>query len=1086
MSDCCRCRGAAWILAAVVCTGLVLPASAASIPASSYAALQWRNIGPFYGGRSIAVAGNAAQPRTFYMGATGGGVWKTTDAGKSWHNISDEYFKTGAVGALAVAPSDPNVIYAGMGESAIRGDMATGDGVYRSTDGGKTWKQAGLADTHVISKIVVDPGNPDHLFVAALGHVFGANSERGVFESSDGGTHWKKILYVDEHTGAIDVAMDPHNARVLYAAMWQAYRRPWKLSSGGPGSELYKSSDGGAHWTNISKHPGLPTGVLGKIGVSVSGADSNRVYALIEAKAGGVFVSDDAGATWRRTYHDSELTQRAWYFTRIYADPKEIDTVYAPQVGGVFKSTDGGVKFTKLRPPHSDDHVLWINPSDPKIMINGNDGGATVTEDGGKSWSPEDNQPTGQFYHVGLDDQYPFHVYAAQQDHGPLELASASTGSGIGPQQVKDLAGGESGFVVPIPGTPWISYNGSYDGSLFRYDRRTERARRVDVWPDNPMGHAAKDLKYRFQWTYPMMISAHAPHALYAAAQYVFRSSNGGQSWQRISPDLTRDIEEKQASSGGPLTQDNTSIEYYGTVFALAESPVARGVLWAGSDDGLVHVSTDDGKHWRDVTPAGLPELSTISIIDPSHFDAGTAYLAARRYRVDDFKPYVYKTTDYGAHWTRITDGLPDDESSFTIRQDTQDEDLLFAGTLAGVYVSFDDGGRWQPLQLNLPRVPVRDMAIQPHANALVLATHGRGFWVLDALGPLREMSPEVTNAAQYLFTPKAAYLTDGFQSRDAIARGMGENPPNGAVVYFWLRHAPPKGEKISLAFMTADGKTIAEFSNKSDAHGKPLKENTDFYSPKEPTQEGVVPAEAGMNRFVWNLRFPDATEVPGAVVWSGSMRGPKVAPGLYQVKLTVGSASAIRTFAVKKNPNDDATQEDLEAQLALLQKIHAKLDATNRAVLRLRKVRDEVQGYLDRLRHDEHASNAADTKVTSIAKAVVAKLDEVEEALIQTRSHSDEDPLNYPIRLNDKLAGVAAIAGTGSARPTQQQREVFAALSIQVDAQLQQLREVLQQQLPELNAAIERQGIKPITIPVDRQGSSAMAGSSSSATGRP
>lgn len=1088
MIDCHRCRSATWILAAFACMGLALPVGAASVPASSYAALRWRNIGPFYGGRSIAVAGNAAQPRTFYMGATGGGVWKTTDAGKSWHNISDGYFRTGAVGALVVASSDPNVVYAGMGESAIRGDMATGDGVYRSADGGKTWMHAGLDDTHVISKIVVDPGNPDHVFVAALGHVFGANSERGVFESSDGGTHWKKILYIDEHTGAIDLVMDPHNARVLYASMWQAYRRPWMLSSGGPGSGLYKSTDGGAHWTNISVHPGLPTGVLGKIGVSVSGADSNRVYALIEARAGGVFVSDDAGATWHRTYHDSELTQRAWYFTRIYADPRDADTVYAPQVGGVFKSTDGGAKFVKLRPPHSDDHVLWINPDDPEIMINGNDGGASVTEDGGKSWSPEDNQPTGQFYHVGLDDQFPFHVYAAQQDHGPLELASASTGYGIGPQQVEDLAGGESGFVVPIPGTPWISYNGSYDGSLFRYDRRTGRVHRVDVWPDNPMGHAAKDLKYRFQWTWPVMISAHAPHALYAAAQYVFRSFNGGRDWQRISPDLTRDLEEKQVSSGGPLTQDNTSIEYYGTVFALAESPVAKGVLWAGSDDGLVHVSTDDGQHWRDVTPRGLPELSTISIIDPSHFDAGTAYLAARRYRVDDFKPYIYKTTDYGAHWARITDGLPDGESSFVVRQDTQDKNLLFAGTLTGVYVSFDGGGNWQPLQLNLPHVPVRDMAIQPRADALVLATHGRGFWVLDDIGPLREMSLAVTGAAQYLFTPKPAYLTDGFQSTDAVAHGVGENPSNGAVVNFMLKHAPAKGEKVSLTFMAADGKTIAAFSNKTDAHGKALERNADFYPPKEPRQAGVVPAKVGMNRFVWNLRYPDATAVPGAVIWSGSMRGPKVAPGTYQVKLTVGGASETRTFVVKQNPNDDATQADLDAQLALLQKIHAKLDATNRAILRLRKVRDEVQGYIGRLDHGERASHDPDSGVASVAKAVVARLDEIEGALIQTRSHADEDPLNYPIRLNDKLAGIAANAGTGSGRPTRQQREVFAELSSQVDAQLQQLQEVLQRQLPRLNAAIERQGIKPITIPADaREGATTDvdAGKSRTATTR-
>ncbi|MDN5863906.1 MAG: glycosyl hydrolase [Gammaproteobacteria bacterium] len=1044
--------------------------AASPVPASSYDALHWRNIGPFLGGRSLAVAGVPGKPLTFYAGFTGGGVWKTTNAGKSWINISGQMLETGSVGALAVAPSDPNVIYVGMGEPAIRGDMATGDGVYKSSDGGKTWTHAGLGKTHVIGDIVIDPRNAEHVYVAALGHVFGPNKERGVYETTDGGKHWEKILYVDEKTGAVDLAMVPANPRVLYAAMWQAFRRPWMLSSGGPGSGLYKSTDGGAHWTNISRHPGLPKGLLGKIGITVSPADPNRLYAIIEAEAGGVFRSDDAGATWKRVYGQSHLRQRAWYFSRMYADPQNVDTVYAPQVAGVFKSTDGGEQFTPLHLPHGDVHDLWINPKQPRIMIAGTDGGAAVTQDGGKSWSTLRNQPTGQFYHVALDDAFPFHVYGAQQDRGSIALANRSSGFGITAADMHSVAGGESGYVVPVPGKPWITYGGGYGGLLERSNARTGQSMLVGAWPDNPMGHGAKDLKYRFQWTYPILISKFPPHAIYIGAQYVLRSTDRGKSWTRISPDLTRDIESKQVASGGPITKDNTSVEYYGTVFALVQSPLDKDVLWAGSDDGLVHVTTDGGKHWQDVTPGGLPKLSTISIIEPSHFDAGTAYLAARRYRMDDFEPYLYKTTDYGGSWTKITNGLPQDESSFVIRQDTEAKNLLFAGTLGGVYVSFDDGGQWQPLQLDLPHVPVRDMRIHPRASALVLATHGLGFQVLDNLEPLREMNAGIADAVQYLFTPEPAYLTTGFSfSRPGVA--VGENPPNGVVVFYELAKAPPEDEKVSLTFATAAGTTIASFSNQTDAQGKPLEKDQDFYPPREPKQKGVVPAEAGMNRFVWNLRVPDATAVPGAVLWFGSMRGPHVVPGSYRVTLAVGDAETTRAFTVRKTPVTAATQADLEAQFALAMKIHHKLDATDKAILKLRKARKAVKGYLDRL---EGKANAG--TVEKAARPIVATLTEIEYALMQTKSHAPEDPLNYPIRLNNKLAALALVVQAGYTRPSRQAYAVFAELSAKVDAQLQKLHHVLDVELPNLNALIRQAGIAPIAVP--RPGGQAPAGS--------
>jgi photosystem II stability/assembly factor-like uncharacterized protein len=1046
----------------LLCAGsLAGPASAGSIPAASYKALHWRNIGPFLGGRSIAVAGAATRPGTFYFGSTGGGVWKTQDYGLHWKLISTQTFKSGSVGALAVAPSDPNVIYVGMGESAIRGDMATGDGIYRSTDGGKTWMHVGLAHTHVISQIVIDPHNPDHVWVAALGHVFGPNPDRGVYETSDGGQHWKKVLFVNDKTGAIDLAIDPHNARILYAAMWQAYRLPWKLSSGGPGSGLYKSTDGGAHWTNISTNPGMPKGILGKIGITVSGANSNRLYAIIEAKAGGVFRSNDGGATWTRVFHKSVLTQRAWYFSHIYADPKNVNTVYAPEVGGIYKSTDGGESFSPLRPPHGDVHVLWIDPQNPKIMIDGNDGGASVSLNGGKTFSPQDNQPTAQFYHVAVDDQFPYHVYASQQDRGTIEIPSRSAGAGITNGDIRHLMGGESGFVVPFPGMPWITYAGGYDGALSKYNRRTGQHQEVDVWPDDPMGHAAANLKYRFQWTYPILISKYKPHDIYVGAQYVMRSSDGGRSWQRISPDLTRNDKSKQASSGGPLTQDNTSVEYYDTVFALAESPVRQGVLWAGSDDGLVHVSKDGGHTWSNVTPSGLPPFATISTIDPSHFDPGTAFIAARRYRQDDFKPYIYVTHDYGAHWQKITHGLPDNQSSFVVRQDTKDPDLLFAGTLDGVYVSFDGGHDWQSLQANLPHVPVRDMVIQAKADQLVLATHGRSFWILDDLEPLRELSAKVVKASSYLFRPEATYLTYGWYVPHAVKYGMGQNPPNGVVVYYDLKRKPAPSEKVSLTFSTQSGEKIASFSNLTDASGKPLKPNKNFYPPKKPKQSDVVRTDAGMNRFVWQMHYPKATKVPGAIIWEGSMQGPKIVPGTYRVTLSVGGVSQTQTFVVREDPRNTATQADLKAQLALAMQIHRKLDLTDRSILQLRAVRSEVQHYASQLKHV-----TSNPEISKNAKSIVHQLDQIEAALIQTKSHADEDPLNYPIRLNNKLATLAAEVSYTFARPTQQDYAVYKELAGQVDAQLAKLNNVLTEQLPLLNQLIKKSGVEPISVP--------------------
>ena len=1030
------------------------------IPDNLFHNLRYRNIGPFRGGRSVAVAGNANQPETFYFGGAAGGVWKTADGGISWRNVSDKFFKTAAVGALAVAPSNPNIIYAGMGEAFIRGNMATGDGIYKSEDAGKTWKNIGLENTHVISNIVINPHNPDIVFVAALGHVFGDNTERGIYRSKDGGQTWQKVLYVDDKTGASDIAMDPNNSQILFAGMWQSYRKPWMLSSGGPGSGLYKSIDGGNTWKDISHNPGLPTGILGKICVSVSGANSNRIYAIIESKNGGVYRSDDDGNTWMRLFHGSDLTQRAWYFSKIYADPKNENLVYAPQVSGILKSVDGGMHFSPMRTPHGDNHVMWIDPQHPNIMINGNDGGASVSYDGGKSWSSEDNQPTAQFYHVAVDNQFPYHIYGAQQDNSTVKILSRTSSYAITDKDWWPIGGGESGYVAPDPENPNITYGGEYDGVIVKYNIKTGQDQYVDVWPDNPMGHGAKDLRDRFQWTFPIVFSPNNPKILYTASQYVYRSNDAGMSWTRISPDLTRNDSTKQLSSGGPITQDNTAVEYYNTIFALAESPVKAGVLWAGSDDGLVHVSEDNGKTWINVTPKDIPAWTTISTIEPSHFDPAVAYLAARRYRLDDFAPYIYKTSDYGKHWEKITDGLPVDGSSFVIREDPKDSHLLFAGNLTGVYVSFDGGKQWQSLKLNLPVVPVRDMAIQNRENDLVLATHGRAFWILDNIEVLRQMNADVENSTVHLFKPERTYLTKGYGfHRPGMA--FGENPVNGLVVYYYLKDEPKENETIKLEFLTQAGKPIITFSNKKSPDGRPKHISKEFYRDSTRVQRGFLPVKAGMNLFVWNLRYPDAKSVPGAVIWDGDMSGPQIVPGTYQMKLIAGKDTLMQNFDVVIDPRYKVTQADLQAQFDLLMEIHAKLNQTNKGILKIRKAIGQINGYLSRLKGFPNIDSLENT-----AKPLINKLNEIENALIQVKSHADEDPLNYPIRLNNKLAALAATVGASYNRPTKQEYEVLSELSKQVDSQLNELKPLLDQKVKSFNSLIDSLHVPAVYLP--------------------
>ncbi|MGH9507179.1 MAG: WD40/YVTN/BNR-like repeat-containing protein, partial [Terriglobales bacterium] len=840
-----------------------------------------------------------------------------------------------SIGAIAVAPSDPNIVYVGTGEADIRGDISYGDGVYKSSDGGQTWKHMGLEATRRIGALIVDPKDPNRVFVAALGNVFGPSPQRGVYRSLDGGQTWQKVLYVNERTGAMDIVFDPRNGRILYAAMWQASRTPWAMTSGGPGSGLYKSTDGGATWSRLSGH-GLPGGVLGKIGVAVSGADPNRVYALIEAKKGGLYVSDNAGKSWRLVNAKDQLRQRAWYFTDVYADPKAVDTVYVLNTA-MLRSTDGGVEFKSVRAPHGDNHDLWIDPTDPARMINGNDGGATITENGGRTWSTLDNQPTAEFYHVATDQRYPFYVYGAQQDNSTVAIASSTDSGVITTKDWYQVGGGESGWVVPEPGDPNIVFAGSYDGLITRYDRASGQEEDINPWPDNPMGAAAAGLKYRFQWTAPILISPFPPHALFFGANVLFKSINQGQSWTVISPDLTRDDKAKQVSSGGPIEQDNTSSEYYDTIFCLAASPLQRGILWAGSDDGLVHVTRDGGRHWANVTPPMLPPWTKISIIEAGHFAPGAAFVAANGEKNNDFHPYIYKTTDFGRTWTPIVHGLPPDVYVHVVRQEPVSHGLLFAGTEQGVYYSLNDGADWHSLQLNLPTTSVRDIAV--HGSDLVIATHGRAFWILDDITPLRQYQPAIAAQAVHLYQPRAAYRSrsGGFFRHLA---GVGQGAPAGAIVDYWLKEKPQGA--VALKILDAQGRVVAVFSS--------AKKRAPAGAGSAAFRRGPrLPSYAGLNRFIWNERYPRPRPIPGIGHW-GFAQGVLAPPGHYQVQLTAAGHTFDARLEIRPDPRVHASAADYQQQFALAQKIVAQINAIDDAVNQMRAVRKQLAALDHRL----------------------------------------------------------------------------------------------------------------------------------------
>ena len=1015
------------------------------------AKLKWRSIGPSIGGRVVAITGVPSQRNLFYMGAVDGGVWKSTNYGVSWTNITDGTLpgSSDSIGAIAVAPSNSKVIYVGTGESDIRGTFITGDGVYRSDDAGRHWHDAGLKDTHTISAIVVDPNNPDVVYASSMGHVFKSNPERGVFKSTDGGKSWKKILYVDDKTGAIDLVMDPHNSQVLYAAMWQAYRTPWKLDDGGPGSGLYKSTDGGASWKEISHNAGFPQQMLGRVGVSVVAANPQVVYAIVQAKDGGIFRSDDGGGSWHRVNSKGSLRQRAFYYMSIFADPTNADVVYVPQVEALWVSRDGGKNFSKLHTPHGDNHIVWINPNDPQILLEGNDGGATVSTDGGKTWSGDHNQPTGQYYHVALDEQFPFHVYGAQQDEGSFAGPSATSEGMIPVGDWHRVAYGESTFIAPQPGNPDVTFGAGYFSIFLSYDQKTGQYRDVSPWPDYLEGASSGEQKYRFGWTHPVLFSPDDPKELLIGSQIVLKSDDYGHTWSEISPDLTRNDPTTEQPSGGPIDLDQSSAEVFPDVSALAVSPLDKQEIWAGSADGLVHITRDGGKSWQAITPSDLPQWAEISSIEPSHQSAGTAYLTASRYMWDDFHPYVYETTDFGQHWTALTNGLPDDEYVLAVRQDPSDPRLLFVGTKSTVFTSFDGGGHWQPLSLNLPHVQVRDIAINTRQGEVTIATHGRAFWVLDNLALLEQLSlePSVSADQVQVYAPQTAWLSHayGASSGAKFQHDVGTNPPFGATVFFHVPDTYHGKVPVSLTFLDDQGHVIRTFALHLKAKEPKLSAaQRDNFTPIEAKQEAdekLTAITAGSNSFQWDLRYSEAAEVTGfeAPAAAGgledSTQGPTVIPGRYTVVLDYDGRKSQRSFEVALDPRLHPAPDALQQRLALEMQIHTTLDTLdkklNEAIATRQKLQAAVTGH----------------KVTAErAQAALAALDQAINGYVQLDLHASEGPLMHETKLRSHLAYLAANIDLAYERPTAAERQVYDDLSHEAQTGEQQLNAAIAQ----------------------------------------
>ena len=1015
--------------------------STVSFDQALYSGLRWRELGPFRGGRSCTVTGVPGQPNLYYFGTVGGGVWRTKDAGQTWENITDSYFG-GTIGAVAVAESDPNVIYVGEGEQTLRNNVSSGWGVWKSTDAGASWKHIGLSDSRHIARIRIHPKNPDVVYVAAMGNLWKPNEMRGVYKSVDGGATWKRVLYINDTAMAGDLVMDPNNPRILYAATWNMKRNGYRMDSGGPDSKLWKSTDGGETWENLSDKPGMPKGTNGIIGVTVSPVNSNRVWAIIEnTEAPGVYRSDDAGKTWARLNQDRALLQRAWYYCRIYADTQNEDKVWVMNVSyGVSK--DGGKTFELKNAPHGDHHDLWIDPNNNQRMAIADDGGAQISNDGGENWTTYHNQPTAQFYRVTTDNAFPYNILGAQQDNTSVRIPHRTSGTSITESDWTALSIGESAHLAPDPTNPNIIYGSDYKGYMSMQNLDNGQERSTNVWPDLPAGSGVEVMKYRFNWNYPLVFSRHDPKKLYAGSNYLHVTTNGGQSWQTISPDLTRSEPETLKSSGGPITQDNTGAEYYANIFVIAESPYTKDEIWTGSDDGLLHVTTDGGKNWQNVTPPAnvCPRLNMWNSIDVNPFEKGGAYAVATSYKFGDYTPYIYKTTDYGKTWTVITTGIPKEEFVRVVRADPKRKGLLYAGTEKGMWISFDDGASWSKFQLNLPPVPIADLAVKN--DNLIAATHGRSFWLIDDLTPLHQLTKDVAAKEAVLYKPMASYrMPGGAGWREANRKLEGQNHPGGVMVHFFVKALDEKAD-VKLEFLESDGDVIKSYHNKAKERAEQLS------------------AKAGGNRFVWDMRYPGYKTFPGMVFYGSPNLGPKAVPGKYKVRLTVNGQSQEQEFEILKDPRINTTLPELQAQFDFLTKVRDKVSDANQGVADIRKIKDDLGSLKSKI--------GAEPQYNDLREAMKKFEDELnvhENNIHQTKNRSVQDPLNYGIKMNNRLAHLMVEQGGGDFAPTQQGEEVRQMLTKMVDDELGKLNATIDRNVERINTMAKEKGIELLSV---------------------
>ena len=992
--------------------------TAPTYPEELYSSLDYRLIGPFRGGRSAAVTGVPGEPNLFYFGAAGGGVWKTLDGGRTWDNISDGYFG-GSIGAVEVAKSDPNVIYVGGGEKTLRGNVSSGYGVWKTEDGGKTWATAGLEKSRHVPRLRVHPTDYNTVYAAVLGDIYKPTKDRGIYKSTDGGKNWKQVLFVNEQAGAVDLTFDPNNPRILYASTWHAQRTPYSLISGGDGSALWKSMDSGETWKEISKNEGFPKDTLGIIGVAVSPKNSEKVWAIVENKdKGGLYRSEDGGKTWSVVNEERKIRQRAWYYTRVYADTQDEDVVYVLNVN-YHKSTDGGKSFNTFNAPHGDHHDLWISPEDAQRMIIGDDGGAQISYDGGETWSTYYNQPTAQFYRVTTDNSFPYRIYVAQQDNSTLRIDHRSDESTIGD------GNWESAWIAVDPKDNDIVYGGSYDGFLTRVNHKTGTVRGINVWPDNPMGAGAEAMKYRFQWNFPILFSRHNPNKLYTFSNYVHVTENEGQSWEVLSGDLTRNDPTKLGSSGGPITQDNTSVEYYCTIFTANESPLKEGILWVGSDDGLIHVSKDSGTTWDNVTPPNMPEWNMINSIEPSNFDEGTCYVAATRYKLGDFQPYLYKTTDYGKTWTKITNGIPSEHFTRVVREDPKKKGLLYAGTETGMYVSFNDGGSWSPFQMNLPIVPITDLTIKD--DNLIVATQGRSLWIIDDLTVLHQLDESKKNVNTVLFKPKVSYRTKGRASKKP-SKTSGQNLENGVITHFLMKNYSEK-DTVQLTYTSMAGDTLANYSTAAKEKDKKFK------------------VKKGGNTFVWDTRGKGAEKLEGMIFWWANFDGAKAVPGDYKVHLNVNGTNNSETFTILPDPRAESSVAEMQQQFAFITDINTTIENAHQSIKKIRNVTKQLNSFTEQYKDDDRTKDLVEK-----AKVMKEKLGEVEKALYQTQNRSGQDPLNFPIKLTNKLGHLNSLVSIDDFPPTEQDIAVKNELTSKINKELQIFNSVISTELKEFN----------------------------------